>query len=70
MQEEIEGEAARLSSEWHKREGCFAGEMTLRDWFAGQALPQAMVGNSLFAAAERAYRIADAMIKARGDGND
>jgi hypothetical protein len=35
--------------------------MTLRDWFAGQAL-------TLNVKAEAAYEIADAMLKARGGG--
>lgn len=43
--------------------------MTLRDWFAGQALPQAM-GESPTKdlAATLAYQMADAMLKARVEG--
>lgn len=40
-------------------------EMTLRDWFAGQALTSGSDGLTIEEAAERAYRIADAMLAAR-----
>ena len=49
----------------------FATGMSLRDWFAGQAI--AWAGMKEWAsydekhAAERAYRMADAMLAARGD---
>ena len=49
----------------------YSNGVTLRDWFAGQALE--WVGhNEWFSSdpkhvAERAYRMADAMIAARGD---
>jgi hypothetical protein len=41
--------------------------MTLRDWFAGQALVGAVVNGELGAnsAAELCYRFADAMLKER-----
>ena len=41
--------------------------LSLRDWFAGQALEKASKGNSKTAQdiAKRAFYIADAMIKAR-----
>ena len=41
--------------------------MTLRDWFAGQALTMLRVGdaNNARGMAERAYEIADAMLAAR-----
>jgi len=42
------------------------GDMTLRDYFAGQALTGIVQrGYTTKDAVERAYRIADAMIKAR-----
>ena len=46
------------------------GGMTLRDWFAGQALPRATIGagGSAPAIAARAYFIADAMLAARLEG--
>jgi hypothetical protein len=42
--------------------------MSLRDWFAGQALPIAMTDNGIHTAkvaAEYAYEMADAMLAAR-----
>jgi len=39
--------------------------MTLRDYFAGQALPRLMGTANINAAVESAYRWADEMIKAR-----
>lgn len=45
--------------------------MTLRDWFAGQAIGAAMRDEGLHTArqaAEFAYEIADAMLAARGSG--
>lgn len=46
--------------------------MSLRDWFAGQALKWAGHGewfsNNPKAAAERAYKMADAMLAAREAG--
>ena len=48
--------------------------MSLRDWFAGQALAWAGHDGWLIRdpenMAKRAYRMADAMIAARGDTND
>jgi len=42
--------------------------MSLRDWFAGQALNDACRRHGHApAAAERAYEIADAMLRARGE---
>lgn len=48
----------------------FAPGMTIRDWFAGQALPRATIGAGGCAAAisARAYFIADAMLAARKKG--
>jgi hypothetical protein len=41
-------------------------EMTLRDWFAGQALPAvAAKGSSTAKISEDAYKIADAMLAER-----
>jgi hypothetical protein len=43
--------------------------MTLRDWFAGQALTGLLAGNTGDKApnwAKAAYQVADAMLKARG----
>lgn len=53
---------ASPDGEKHLQEG-----MSLRDWFAGQALEKASKGNSKTAQdiAKRAYYIADAMIAAR-----
>lgn len=56
--------------------GCFSPGMTLRDWFAGQALPIAAKAEHEFPCgadheptysgiADRCYLMADAMIKAR-----
>ena len=44
--------------------------VTLRDWFAGQALSRATIGagGSAPAIAARAYFIADAMLAARNKG--
>lgn len=39
------------------------GGMDLRDWFAGQALPELMEGNGPKNAAELAYQYADAMLE-------
>lgn len=39
--------------------------MTMRDWFAGQALYAARYCDSATEMAERAYEIADAMLAAR-----
>lgn len=39
--------------------------MTLRDWFAGQALVQCSDWDAPDEAARHAYRVADAMLKAR-----
>jgi hypothetical protein len=46
--------------------------MTLRDWFAGQALVMAKEGNPTCPQfeAEFAYKIADAMLAARTKGGD
>lgn len=47
-----------------------SGGMTLRDWFAGQALEKAARGSKFTAEeiATRAYYIADAMLAAREGG--
>jgi hypothetical protein len=42
--------------------------MTLRDYFAGQAVIGLQARYDYPVAAEKAYRIADAMLKARGGG--
>lgn len=58
-------------SHWHSHPG-----MTLRDWFAGQAVTgeAATQGDSIWRAedlAERAYAVADALLvhRSRGDGS-
>lgn len=48
-----------------------SGGMTLRDWFAGQAIAGLMANDEDYAdatAAVVAYKIADAMLAARKDG--
>lgn len=57
---------------WHMDEG-----MTLRDWFAGKALPTHMaiaadgvLGTTAEEIAARVYEMADAMIAARKGGTD
>lgn len=44
--------------------------LTVRDYFAAQALQLGNLGESSREIAEFAYRIADAMLKAREGGND
>ncbi len=54
--------AEALEREWSKQ----LPAMTLRDWFAGQALAGLVARASTFnSAAEWAYAYADAMLKAR-----
>jgi len=63
--------AAKQYTDWMVKTGGYAKDMTLRDHFAGLALPlmlQANVGrwagnHSLYA--EQAYEFADAMLKER-----
>jgi len=46
-------------------------EMSLRDWFAGQALPAvAAKGTSTAKISEDAYKIADAMLAERNKGRE
>lgn len=55
--------------EWAFRVGDGREGMTLRDWFAGQAIANPnLLALKPQAAAEHAYRIADAMLLARQDG--
>lgn len=69
MSERDDGGAAFPRPDWN---GSWVGPnsyrgMSLRDWFAGQALVHLGEENwSAQEAAEQAYRIADAMLKARG----
>ena len=55
---------------WMEKFGGFAKDMTLRDYFAAKAFAMLMHPNandiSPQATAEEAYRLADAMLKARG----
>jgi hypothetical protein len=49
--------------------GCAYTGMTLRDWFAGQALAGSCpIGYPVKGIAKRAYEAADAMIAAREEG--
>ena len=49
--------------------GCAYTGMTLRDWFAGQALAASCpIGYPVKGIAKRAYEAADAMIAAREEG--
>jgi hypothetical protein len=61
-------EAAFPSYEYQKSYGQMmaVGGMTLRDYFAAKALPQCFeVSTTTDIAAKEAYRMADAMMKAR-----
>jgi hypothetical protein len=45
---------------------CATGGMSLRDWFAGQALPALLMnGGTAMQTAKEAYECADAMLTAR-----
>ena len=61
------GPAFPVENDFNKEYNYVCKGMTLRDWFAGQALEKASKGNSKTAQdiAKRAFYIADAMIKAR-----
>ncbi len=60
------------------RRPLYASQMTMRDWFAGQALANSSISDDVPArgdfdrltidAARVAYAYADAMLKARSDG--
>lgn len=52
---------------WPQGEGYGEGGMTLRDWFAGQAL-SALIEYKPTAAARLAYEHADALLAARSKG--
>lgn len=43
----------------------FKAGLALRDFFAGQALPQMLIANDVHAAARKSYLVADAMLEAR-----
>ena len=59
-------EIAKDYTDWHIKTGGFARDMTLRDHFAGLALQEIIhEGFDLEETAERAYQIADAMLKER-----
>lgn len=59
-------EIAKEYTDWHIKTGGFARDMTLRDHFAGLALQEIIhEGFDLEETAERAYQIADAMLKER-----
>jgi len=61
------GPAFPVENDANKEYNYVCKGMSLRDWFAGQALEKASKGNSKTAQdiAKRAYYIADAMIEAR-----
>lgn len=69
--QEISAAYAKDYTDWHIKTGGFARDMTLRDHFAGLALPhmlQANVGKwagNHETYAELAYQFADAMLKER-----
>lgn len=47
-----------------------SGGMSLRDWFAGQAMARIVHGRGMFhAVAKESYQMADAMLKAREEVN-
>lgn len=59
-----------IDSTWMEKTGGFARDKTLRDEFAGRAM-QSELANGFHEAdfpycARRAYKLADAMLKARG----
>lgn len=59
-------QVARGYTEWIMKTGGFARDMTFRDHFAGLALQEIIhEGFDLEETAERAYQIADAMLKER-----
>ena len=63
-------EIAKDYTDWHIKTGGFARDMTMRDYFAAEAMQSLIVvyrdDKHLIAEyAERAYLIADAMIKER-----
>lgn len=59
-------EIAKDYTDWHIKTGGFARDMTLRDHFAGVALQEIIHGGfDLEETAERAYQMADAMLKER-----
>ena len=50
---------------WMEKTGGYAKDMTLRDYFAAKAM-QALIHKNYFdVAAKEAYKMADAMLKAR-----
>jgi hypothetical protein len=63
-------EIAKEYTEWHIKHGGFARDMTMRDYYAGLAMQSLIVvykdDKTLVAEySERAYLIADAMLKER-----
>jgi hypothetical protein len=63
-------EIAKDYTDWNVKEGCFARDMTLRDHFAGLAMQSLIVvykddKQLVGEYSERAYQIADAMLKER-----
>ena len=66
----MEGAYAKQYTDWHIKTGGFARDMTMRDHFAAKAMQSLIVvyrdDKHLVAEyAERAYLIADAMLKER-----
>lgn len=79
MSEMNDGGPAYPGGEWNEYGGILAGGMSLRDWFAGQAMA-AIIGKSPFLhepdsyevyrkTAIGAYDYADAMLADRGGSN-
>lgn len=68
MNEEQEGTKPENPFAFPSRGDANNAGMTLRDYFAGQALVGLASYHGVHAGAEDAYFIADAMLRARGEG--
>ena len=60
-------ETAKDYTDWHIKTGGFARDMTLRDYFAAEAMQACIAKGAPFDAtiADKAYAMADAMLKER-----